>query len=299
MRRRHSLALLLTIGITWLAPHATTFAQVSQESSVVYFPLVARNFLPPLRTRINDIVAFLNQCPNTDLTYAQIRSDFIIRRDGVEVGDVPCTGPYPAMPIGQLTNELISLQALRVAYYMDPGVPNHLPWTTQSLYSWMAAHVGGINLKTAPGQLYCCDVFDGELYVVQSIQSDAQREFKRDWPGISSTLNFFVHEVRHANGGPGHVTGCVAFPNPGDPPGCDQSYDLSNLGSYGVQYWLVRSWMTGFLNVGVSCTPATAQTYVTRHLNDLNFQFRNRFVENIPPMESLPLPPYGGPCPAP
>jgi hypothetical protein len=254
---------------------------------------------PSLRTRIDNIVEFLERCPATDPAYAQIRRDFTIRRDGVVVGDIRCSEPYSAMPIAELSNELITLQALRVAFYMDPGVPNYLPWTPQSLYHWMAANVGGINLRAAPGQLECCDLIGGKKYVVQSIQSEQQREFKREWPGLSGTLDYFVHEIRHASRGPAHTTGCVAFPNRGGPAGCDQSYDISSLGSYGTQYWLVQSWMTGYLNIGIACAPGKAASYVEQHLRGLNLQFRNRFVEKIPPEARMPPPPYGGPCRAP
>jgi hypothetical protein len=48
--------------------------------------------------------------------------------------------------------------------------------------------------------------------------------------------------------------------------------------------------MTGYVNAGVSCTPAKAQTYVAELLRALNLQFRNRFVEKIPPTENVPPP---------
>jgi hypothetical protein len=247
------------------------------------------------RTKIDDIVAFLNRCPTSDPAYAQIRKDFVVRRDGKVVREVPCSEPFPTMPIAQLTNELIALQTLRVAYYMDPGVPDYLPWTSKSLYRWLASAVGGIDVKTQPGQLECCETFGGRKYIVQSMQPDNQREYKREWPGIASTLDFLVHEARHADDGPPHTTGCVAFRNSSGPPGCDRSYDLQRLGSYGVQYWLNQSWMTGRLNVGIACSP-NAERYARQHLSALNLQFRNRFIENAPPLETLPSPPYGGQC---
>jgi hypothetical protein len=146
------------------------------------------------------IVTVLEKCPTTDPAYAHIRRDFVLRRDGRVVGDVPCREPFSALSIRQLTDELITLQALRVAYYMDPGVPHHLPWTQLSLYRWMAANIGGVNLRTAPGNLGCCTIFDGRKHVEESIQSAEQRDYKREWPDIASTLAFLVHEVRHASG---------------------------------------------------------------------------------------------------
>lgn len=261
-------------------------------------PLLFNSYTPPvyLQTGIGNISAFLEQCPTNDPAYPQISADLTIRIDGVVVAPITCTEPISAIPIEQFTQQLITAQVFRTIYYMDPHVPDHLPWTSMSLYDWMVSNIGGINLRTAPGYLYCCDIIDGKKYIVQSIQSASQREPKRYWPGISGSLDFFAHEVRHADGGPGHTTGCEAFPDPGDPPGCDQSYDLNNLGSYGVQYWLAQSWLTGYLDVGISCNPATAYEYITWHLSAMNAQFRERFVENVPPLAEMPDPPYGGPC---
>jgi hypothetical protein len=156
--------------------------------------------------------------------------------------------------------------------------------------------VGGVNLKTAPDQLECCELIDRRKYIVESEQSLVQREFKREWPGIANTLGFLVHEARHANGGAPHTTGCEAFPNPSAALGCDQRYDVLNLGAYGVQYWLAQSWMTGRLNVGIACSPDKARAYIVDLLRALNLSFRTRFVESVPPIVAMPEPPFGGPC---
>jgi hypothetical protein len=251
-----------------------------------------------LSTGIDDINAFLQGCPTNDPAYAQIMSDFTIRIDGVPVEEIACTEPYPEMPLEELDQALITLQVLRTIYYMDPQVSGHLPWTSMSLYDWMAANIGGFNHVTQPGYLYCCQEFDGEKYVVQSIQDDYNRDHKRDWPGIASTLAFFAHEVRHADGGPAHVAGCEAYPDPDGARGCDPDYDLNNLGSYGIQYWLNEAWMKGYLNVGIACDAATAYDYVDLHRRRTN-DFRRRIVADVPPELPLPDPPYGGPCPAP
>jgi hypothetical protein len=281
-------------GFWELSPESTL---TSTLTYTVQLPLVLNNYSPPihLQKRIDNITAFLEQCPTNDPAYSRILSDFTIRIDGAAVENISCTEPISEIPINQFTQELITAQVLRTIYYMDPGVPDYLPWTPMSLYDWMASNIGGINLKTAPGNLYCCEVIEGRKYIVQSIQSDDQREYKRYWPGISGSIDFFAHEVRHADGGHWHVTGCEAFPNPTDPAGCDESYDLSNLGSHGVQYWLNASWMTGYLNVGISCNSAEAYKYISWHLASLN-QFRRRFVNNVPPLAEMPEPPYGGPC---
>ena len=56
------------------------------------------------------------------------------------------------------------------------------------------------------------------------------------------------------------------------------------------------SWMSGYLDIGLSCAPDQGLSDASSHLNTLNGQFRNRFVQNIPAIVSMPAPPYGGPC---
>jgi hypothetical protein len=249
-----------------------------------------------LRTGIFNIDVFLETCPTNDPIYAKLRNDFTIRIDGVIVGDIPCSEPISSMPITQYTEQLISLQTIRAVYYIDPGISNFLPWTSMNLYDWMTSKVSGINLKTASGQYYCCDQIDGKIYIARSIGDDNYRELLRKWDGYYTMINFFAHEIRHADiNSPGHVTGCAAFPDPNGPLGCDADYDLSNLGSYGVGYWLTQSWLTGYLNVGISCAPDGGLAYAQKLLSAVN-KMRNRFVQNIPPVAVIPDPPYGGPC---
>ena len=252
---------------------------------------------PFVVTGIKNIRAFLDMCPTDDPAYSQIRQDFEFFVDGVpSTADITCTAPYSALPIDQLTDELIALQVLRTAHYMGMGTEGRLPWTPKGLYAWMSGNIAGVNFKTAPGQLYCCDVINGKLYFSTSRQDAFQRDFKRDWPGIANSLDFYAHEIRHADpGAPGHTTGCQDFPLPTGPLGCDQTYDLANLGSFGVQYWLESNWATGYLNIGIGCSPPDiALAYVEANQEAAN-SFRRRFVENIPPVVSV-MPPYGGPC---
>jgi hypothetical protein len=82
---------------------------------------------------------------------------------------------------------------------------------------------------------------------------------------------------------------------PTDPLGCDASYDLANLGSYGVDYWLHWSWSTGHLNIGIGCSQeATAEEYARWDADTANSD-RTRFVRDVPAFVK-PAPPYGGPC---
>ncbi len=248
-------------------------------------------------TGIRDIRTFLERCPTNDVAYAQIRTDFELRADGqVVTADVPCSEPYSLLPIDQLTDELIALQVLRTAYYMSQGTEGKLPWTEKALYEWMGSNVAGVNLKASPGQRYCCDVIDGKRYIATSRQDAGQREFKRTWPSLAGTLAFYAHEMRHADAGaPAHTTGCPEFPLPTSPLGCDPTYDLNNLSAYGVQYWLHSSWATGYLNIGIGCSPpSTALEYTQANAQEAN-GFIIRFVSNPAPIVT-PTPPYGGPC---
>jgi hypothetical protein len=249
-------------------------------------------------TGIQGIRTFLDTCPTSDPALAVIQGDFELRENG-ELLDTPltCVEPYSSTPIAELTDELIAMQVLRTAYHMSAGTEGRLPWTPKSLYDWMQTNVAGINLKTAPGQLYCCDVIDGQYYISVSRQDDAQRNHKRTWMGISNSLAFYAHEIRHADpGAPGHVNGCEEFPQPTDPAGCDATYDPSNPGGYGIQLWLEASWATGFLYVGIGCAPeAIVAEYLSWHVGAVN-HYRGRIVDDVPPPVTGAIT-YGGSCP--
>jgi hypothetical protein len=246
-------------------------------------------------TGIRNAVDFVSHCPTTDPAYNTIRQDFEFLRDGVpSTVVVTCTEPYTTVPLAQLTDELIAVQTLRLMYYMGQGTAGRLPWTGLGLYDWMKASVAGIDFRSQPGLSACCEVINGKRYIITSQKDAANRDFYRDWNALSGWAALFAHEARHATG-PGHVHGCPAFPLPTDPLGCDATYDLSNLGSYGVQYWLFSGWATGFINVGIGCSPAaTAQSLATWAASAANI-YPTRFVTNAPPSVTATIP-YGGPC---
>jgi len=249
-------------------------------------------------TGIKDIQNFLEQCPTADPAFGLISQDFEILLDGLPVATPTCTPPISTLPISQFTDALVALQTLRTGYYMNTGTAGYLPWTTMGLYDWMASNISGINLKTASGQLYCCDYINGKYYFSDSLQTDSSREYYRTWTGIGGKLAYYAHEIRHLDpGSPGHVTGCAAFPSPSGPYGCDATYDPNNLGSYGLQYWLFSKWATGDINVGIGCAiPSTAYQYVTADANAANgYLSPSRFVTNTPPTVTATLP-YGGIC---
>jgi len=242
---------------------------------------------------ISNIKEFLEICPAEDAIYPQIRADFKIRRNGVLVGDVPCSSPTSQMPISQYTDEVIVLQGLRTVYYMDLGRSGHLPWTPGTLYEWMKTKIGGVNISDTSAFDYCCDTYDGQYYFVTKAQDDANRESDRFWPSISGNIGLYMHETRHLDDFP-HVSEC------GIPIGCDQTYDETNLSPYGIQWWLNAEWLTGELYVGFSCLSADEMAEIAAwHSSSLDL-FRVRFVDVKPPILTAPAfpgdPDDDGPC---
>lgn len=275
-----------------LGPPATiraTYAALFDEATITTAPGIV--------TGIDDIHAFIDRCPDSDPAFSTIKSDFVLRENGVVLTTpLACGATYTTTPVPQVSDELIAYQVLRIARYMSDGTAGHLPWTQHSLYDWMKGAFGGINFKTEPGQLYCCDLIEGKRYFSMSRHDEFNRGQKRDWPGLASSLDFFLHEIRHTDG-PGHTTGCPAFPGSTGPAGCDATYDLSYLGSYGVQYWLNSNWASSFLHVGIDCAPTDVQTRYFSAMTSAANSYLDRFVANAPPAVVTSRLLYGGPCP--
>jgi len=230
-------------------------------------------------SQLRDIKTFLKQCPTQDSNITTILNDFEIRLNGVKITEFPCTEPVSAMSVADYSNPLIYLQTLRVIYYMDRYLPeNHLPWTDQTLYDWMKDNVDGINIQDGVSGGYCCDIIDGKLFFVTGNQDASNREFDKYWRGISGNITFFAHEVRHADPGSYPHSSCCGITN-----GCDDTYDENDLGAYGVQYWLSKSWLNGDIYVGakVSHTPSEINEIINWELSSLNIS-RDRFCNSIP-----------------
>lgn len=235
-------------------------------------------------SQICDIKKFLEQCPMTDPNIDTILSDFEIRLNGEKITELPCVEPVSELPISEYTQPLIVLQTLRTIYYMDKGRQNHLPWTNLSLYNWMKSNVEGINIKEGVVGGYCCEQINGKTFFVIGDADDFNREFDKTWSGISGNIGFYAHEVRHRDDdGHPHSSCC------GISGGCDDEYDESNLGAYGIQYWLNKSWLTGYINVGVrtSCNSQEISEIINWHLGSCNSSMRNRFCTNIPDLINI------------
>ena len=222
---------------------------------------------------IANIAAFLDQCPANDPAYAQMRADFEIRKEGAVVGAIGCSEPVSAMPLAQVTDELIAVQALRTIYYMEGGRSVPYPWTSGSFYDWMKAKIGGVDIRA--GRSSCCEQFNGKWFVVIDAESPVGRDGSREWRGLSDRIALLGHETRHVDGFP-HVGGCPLFPTGSF--GCDQTYDPNNPSAYGVQWWLHAKWLSGDINIGYACLESNVVLSIaTSHLNTAN-NYRSRFV---------------------
>lgn len=263
---------------------------------------------------ILNIKQFLDTCPQNDAAINSIRADFQIRRSGVLMTALPpCTEPATAMAIDAYSDELILLQALRVAYHMDRGMAGHLPWTDRSYYDWMTTRVGGINIENG-GPPQCCAYIGppielppppkpGEppplppagtrnykyLAIVLPARDVPTRERNRTWYGIFHTVAVMGHEARHVDGF--YHSSCCGIDG-----GCDDVFDARNISAYGVQWWLSMLWLEGTINVGLGClAPGDVQRDLGLLLDDANFGYWTRFCSPKPPLLS-PRVATGGRC---
>ncbi len=252
-----------------------------------------------------NLQAFIDSCPQNDPYLPIIQRDFRILRDQVPVGQIACTEPYSQMPATQITDELAALQVLRFMYYMDMGRSGYLPWTSLRLYDWMKSRISGINIDSSSVGGECCLIVNNATYIsVGSLAALAaadgttvafQAQYRQTAIGIAANVGLYAHETRHTEGnGHPHVSGCPQFPTTN---GCDETYDLTNLSPYGIQYYLAAQMLSGGINLGYSCDPAT-QALLGGEFESLADVYPGRFVTNAPPQLSLPADPGGACIPA-
>jgi hypothetical protein len=241
----------------------------------------------PAVAQIHNVRKFLDQCPQNDPAYAQIRADFEIRRNGQPTTIPPCTEPVSAMATAAYTDELLIVQGLRVAFYMDRGQAGHLPWTAGTLYAWMKSKIGGVDIVA--GGSFCCEQFGGKTFIAVGAQDDFNREFDKKWIGIAGNIDLYAHETRHVDGFP--HSSCCGITN-----GCDNTFDTANLSPYGIQWWLNMLWLEGTINVGTSCLPPLEKAEaVNWFLGAVNSQFGPRFCSGKPNAIGIPVTTLG-PC---
>lgn len=243
---------------------------------------------------------FFEQCPTADPIFSTIVSDFKIRRNGVliNVAALSCTPPISIIPISDYTDELVLLQALRAIYYMDLGRNNHLPWTSKTLYGWLKEKVGGFAISTTAsndqwgGQIFLSEGDTANYFVIRA-KNDSTREFQRKWAGpagISTMITLMMHERRHGDGAAfNHLRCCLAQDPVNSDNGCDQTYEeTTNLSPYGIQYWLEKSWVNGYINVGMGCMTPTDKTdainWMRQDGNAHVYPASSNFCTNTPPL---------------
>lgn len=226
----------------------------------------------PARAYICANAQFFEQCPTADPIFATIINDFKIRKDGVLINAaaLTCNPPISTMPISAYTDQLVLLQALRAIYYMDLGRSNHLPWTSKTLYGWLKENLGGFEISTTAsydhwgGQMFS-SIGDTANYFVIRAKPDSTREFQRKWAGpagISTMITLMMHERRHGDGSAFNHERCCPAQDPANPNNaCDQTYEETvNLSPYGIQYWLEKNWVSGYIDVGVGCMTSAEKT---------------------------------------
>jgi len=267
-----TLALLLTVVLP-----VQTHAQSSETTAIVYPEASTIDHLPTLAptTRFVDhalsppptasiqagrgifnIDAFLQICPQDDLTYVAIRTDFTIRRNGTIVDAIPCKAPiFTAMGSADITDELLVAQTLRVIYYLDRDHPGSLPWTPNTFYDWLKGQIGGINIDDTATTSFCCTVIGGRRYIhtrAQTFGPPFPVSFLMGIPFISGRIALYGHEARHVDGFP--HSSCCGVTN-----GCDGKYDVTNLSPYGMQYWIFAAFLDGTFDVGIACLDSKRQ----------------------------------------
>lgn len=270
----------------------------SKRVAVLLLAISSASWMNLAEAYICNNAQFFEECPTSDPIFPKIVGDFKIRKDGalINAAAVACTPPISAMPISAYTDELVLLQALRAIYYMDLGRTNHLAWTTKSLYDWLKDGVGGFQISSTAshdhwgGQMFL-SAGDTANYFVIRAKSDSTREFQRKWAGpagISTTITLMMHERRHGDGSAFDHDTCCPAQKPGQSAACDKTYEeTGNLSPYGIQYWLEKNWVSGYINVGVGCiTPPAEQTAVIQFMQaDANVRVAptSSFCTNTPP----------------
>jgi len=125
---------------------------------------------------------------------------------------------------------------------MDHGVRGHLHWFDGSFYDWMKSKAKGANISLGNS---CCETFDGGLYHMVGVAANP-KELGLDFRTMSYIVAGHAHEVRHVDG-PNHSYDCHGTLTHEAP------FDLNNLPSNGVEWWLANLFLNGTINVGYSC----------------------------------------------
>jgi hypothetical protein len=173
-----------------------------------------------------DATAILARCP-TPAEVAAADRDVVLSFDyDPTVGRAVCSAAQSSRDLTLLQAQ--TYRALTIMRRMTFDAP--LPWTSSSLYAWMAGSIRGIRYRGDEiGSSFCCDP-PGTINVKATVGANnsglAALVFPTDIRWVGTLIVLFVHEARHNNGFP---HSCA-----------DRIHDktIAELGAWGVQFHL-------------------------------------------------------------
>jgi hypothetical protein len=174
----------------------------------------------------DDAAAILARCP-TPAEVAAADRDFVLSFDyDVTANRIVCS-------VTQSSRDLTLLQAqtYRVLTMMRRlAFDAPLPWTSGSLYAWMASSIRGIRFRGDEiGNSFCCDpanTIDIKATLGPNNSGLAALVLPGDVRAVGTLMVLFVHEARHNNGIPHTCADRV------------KDKTIAELGAWGVQYHL-------------------------------------------------------------
>jgi hypothetical protein len=261
-------SLLLSLGCSDDKQQPITPSCTNNEVKLSTFTIINGGIL--------NIEQFLSACPLTDPLINQILSDFEFRIDGTLVTkeNLSCDAMLSSDASGDV---LKMIQTLRTMYYIDLGSKNYLPWSSENLYNWMKLQVNGINIFSESGSSNCCSTINGKQFIYIAARTESTRVFDNSHlsEGVLNSLLLFAHERRHADASGYPHCNCAL----GD-GACDPYYNSSDLGAYGVQFFLSTLLYNNKINIGLSQVNPTRSSEIKNFINPSGWL--NRFCQCPP-----------------
>jgi hypothetical protein len=187
---------------------------------------------PTYGADLSSIDAFFTYCP-TSYQIESLLADIPITFEAdPTAGSAPCSGSGGFAGLTEMQRR--AYLSIMVMQHISFDAP--LPWTTRSLYQWLADSIDGIRFRSDIENSYCCDpanvinikVADNSYLVLTGRWIDPSMG-----GGLMDTMVLYVHEARH-NEGYGHTCG-------------SSDNTISELGAWGVQYYLLQ-WLAQHAN---------------------------------------------------
>jgi len=175
---------------------------------------------PTTRLRTCPVPAYLPvpdipwACPPAEEVVAINRDVRISFEQDPTAGILVCTAADGSANLSRLQER--TYQAILLMKNIQFDTP--LPWTSLPLYDWFIQTIDAVRFRTDIDTSFCCDP-------PRVINIIAARQYNTGFPDIP--LEVLVHEARHVEM-PRHTCGQ------------DQDRNISDLGGYGVQYYLMQ-----------------------------------------------------------